>query len=123
MSLNGITATADSLPYSSYEAKKNVEAQGPFRAWVIGKLAFNGGGGIEWEYFVDEGAEVFRVMQVTTDRYLRKLVAPSGPCYSNEAEVDHRLRRLVFLKPEFWKQAATNVQRKADEKPEEVEVS
>ena len=120
--LNAITVTADSVPYGSYEARKNAEAQEPFRAWVIGKLAFNGGGGIDSEYFVEEGAEVFKVMQVTSDRYLRKLVAPSGPCYTEQVEVYHRLRRFVFLKTAFWKQAGTNVQGKAPEMSGEVVV-
>lgn len=99
-----VTTTVDSVPWGSREGKKNAEVEPAFRSWVIGKLAFNGGGPFPWDWFVVNGAEIFRVMQVTTTRYMEKLTAESGPLAVYEAEVDKRVKRLVKFKPEFWQQ-------------------
>ncbi len=105
-----VTITADSAPFSSYEAKKNATTEPVFRAWVIGRLVQNGGGGLSWDYLVEDGAEIYRVMQVTTDRYLRKLTAPSGPLEIRTTEIARRLVRVVGLRPEFYKQAGQFVE-------------
>ncbi len=105
-----LTTNADSAPFGSYESKKNAMTEPAFRAWVIGRLVQNGGGGLSWDYFVEDGAEIYRVMQVTTDRYLRKLTAPSGPLRVDSAEIAQRIQRLVSLKPEFYKQAGQYVE-------------
>jgi hypothetical protein len=101
----GLTLTADSVPFGSYESKKNATTEPVFRAWVIGRLVQNGGGGLSWDYLVEDGAEIYRVMQVTTDRYLRKLTAPSGPLAVRTTEIARRLVRVVSLRSEFYQQA------------------
>jgi hypothetical protein len=101
----GMSVNADSRPGDSYEVRTHVGVEPAFRSWVIGKLVFNGGGPLPWEWFVLNGAEIFKVMPVTTDRYLEKMTSESGPLEKDYVERDKRMTKMVRIKPEFWSTA------------------
>ncbi len=100
-----VSVNADSRPTESYEIRAHA-AEPVFRSWVIGKLVFNHGGPLPSNWFIVNGAEVFKVMQVTTERWMDKLACESGPLESDELAVGKRMTKVVRLKSAFWATAA-----------------
>jgi len=99
-----MSVNADSRPDQTYETSTTIEKQPAFRAWVLTHLITTGSEA--WDWLVENGAEKYKIMQVSTDRYLRKMCSSLGPCESFSSDVGHKMIRYVRLKEKFWSTAA-----------------